>query len=890
VITGVTQERQELTVDPGSWEDASSFAYQWDRCDEHGEGCAGVEGATSSTYTLAEADVGDTLRVEVTATGPNGSATASTEPTTVVTPVTPPTNTEAPTISGIPASGHTLSAAHGTWSTPYGPLSYTYQWRRCNAAGESCGDIAGATATTYTAGSEDEGGHTLRVEVTATDSLSVSTSSASSPHSIVSAVRVTEYAYDANGNLESRTDGDGHATKYTYGPENEQTGNERANGRLTETGYDGDGLITSQTHSSGRTTEYARNVLGEVTTVTDPLGRKTSKEYDAARNLTSVTDPAERTTTYRYDPANRLIEKTYSDGTTPNVEYEYDADGNKLKMIDGTGTSNYHYDELDRLSEATDGHGDSASYEYDLANDQTKTTYPSGESVERKFDEDGRLSGVKDWLSNETSFAYDPDSNLTSTTFPEGTSETDSYTYDLADEVSETSFGKGSETLASLSYGRDNEGQVASASSTGLPGEASVAYTYNQANGLTKAGATAYKYDFTGNPTKLGGHTAAYDEASQLEYAGDTNFSYDTLGERTKTTPSSGPATNYGYDQAGELTSVERSNEGETSAIEDSYAYNGDGLRASQTSGTTTKHLSWDQADGLPLILSDDDYSFVYGPADTPIEQIDAEGHVTYLHHDQQGSTRLLTGEDGSVQGKTTYDAYGNLIEQTGSTPSPLGYDGQYANADTGLIYMRAREYDPSTAQFLSHDPLAAVSGEPYSYAGNNPLNYVDPSGLILGIPGTPSWEDIGTRFVGFWDGFTSPVFGGTAALRSALGLNGGLNTCSSEYLGARAWGELDVSLEGGAAAGGLAEGAARVALGGYSLGAIKLAPAIAPLVGGAAGGAVQTLVAGSEPTPTTVGQGAVGGLVGALSTGLVPGSSASGVAGGVNTAFGFVW
>ena len=42
--------------------------------------------------------------------------------------------------------------------------------------------------------------------------------------------------------------------------------------------------------------------------------------------------------------------------------------------------------------------------------------------------------------------------------------------------------------------------------------------------------------------------------------------------------------------------------------------------------------------------------------------------------------------------------------------------------------------------------------------------------------------EKVATRFVGFWDGFTQPVFGGTAALRSALGLNGGLNPCSSEY------------------------------------------------------------------------------------------------------------
>ncbi len=90
----------------------------------------------------------------------------------------------------------------------------------------------------------------------------------------------------------------------------------------------------------------------------------------------------------------------------------------------------------------------------------------------------------------------------------------------------------------------------------------------------------------------------------------------------------------------------------------------------------------------------------------------------------------------------------------------------------------------------------------PYAYAVDNPLNLSDPSGLIFGIEGTPSWSQIGTRFVGFWDGFTRPVFGGTAALRGALGLNGGLETCSAEYETASKIGELDLSIEAGAAAG----------------------------------------------------------------------------------------
>jgi RHS repeat-associated protein len=101
---------------------------------------------------------------------------------------------------------------------------------------------------------------------------------------------------------------------------------------------------------------------------------------------------------------------------------------------------------------------------------------------------------------------------------------------------------------------------------------------------------------------------------------------------------------------------------------------------------------------------------------------------VEYLHHDQAGSTRLLTGSTGTVTGKCTYGAYGAATcEGTGTTP--LGYDGQYTSSDTGLIYMRARVYDPGTAQFLTVDPLVAETGAPYNYGRDNPLNEQDRTG-----------------------------------------------------------------------------------------------------------------------------------------------------------------
>jgi RHS repeat-associated protein len=131
---------------------------------------------------------------------------------------------------------------------------------------------------------------------------------------------------------------------------------------------------------------------------------------------------------------------------------------------------------------------------------------------------------------------------------------------------------------------------------------------------------------------------------------------------------------------------------------------------------------------------------YVYGLPKTSVEQINnSTGAVLYLHHDQAGSTRLLTGSTGKTEGSYSYSAYGTP-EHTGTATTPLGYDSQYTNSDTGLIYMRARVYDPATAQFLTVDPLEAITGAPYNYAMDNPLNRGDASGLSSWNPFSESF------------------------------------------------------------------------------------------------------------------------------------------------------
>jgi RHS repeat-associated protein len=538
----------------------------------------------------------------------------------------------------------------------------------------------------------------------------------------------TKYAYDRNGNLEALTDANEHTTTYTYNADNQATKVKQPNGDSTETEYDGEGHVTAQIDGNKHTTKYKRNILGQVAEVEDPLKHVTKKEYDAAGNLSKLEDPAKRTTTYTYDAANQLKEVSYSEAGTHAVKYEYDEDGNRTKMEDGTGTSKYSYDQLDRLTETKDGHGNVVKYEYDLANQQKMLTYPNGKTVTREYDKAGRLESIKDWLEHTTSFSYDQDSNQTKTTFPGNEDKT---TYNEADQLTKTEMKKGAETLAKLTYSRDNLGQLKTTEQTGLPGEAETKYTYDENNRLTKAGATEYKYDAADNPTTIGASTQTFNEGNELTKGAGVEYSYSELGERTKRTPTEGPATTYTYDQASNLTKVERPKEGETAEIKDSYEYDGSGLRTSQTISGTTSYFAWDQSGGLPLLLTDGTNSYLYGPSGEPVEQISGAGAALYLHHDQQGSTRMLTSVAGAKEASTTYNAYGSTIGTTGTATTPLGYDSQYASSDTGQIYLRARTYDPATAQFMTVDPMRKVTRAPYDYALDDPTNLSDPTGLF---------------------------------------------------------------------------------------------------------------------------------------------------------------
>ena len=212
-IAGEPQQGQVLSAGAGSWSGTQpiSYVYQWQRCDTSGANCANI-GSATSTYTLTSADVGSTIVVAVTASNSGGSATASSAPTVVVA-ASPPINTAKPAISGSAQQGQTLTASPGTWSGAL-PISFAYQWQRCDASGANCADIGSATSSSYMLTSADVGA-TIVVAVTASNSPGSGTAVSTATAAVQAASNTLVNDGFESGNFSAwtlvKTGGDGSA-------------------------------------------------------------------------------------------------------------------------------------------------------------------------------------------------------------------------------------------------------------------------------------------------------------------------------------------------------------------------------------------------------------------------------------------------------------------------------------------------------------------------------------------------------------------------------------------------------------------------------------------------------------------------------------------------------
>jgi RHS repeat-associated protein len=210
-----------------------------------------------------------------------------------------------------------------------------------------------------------------------------------------------------------------------------------------------------------------------------------------------------------------------------------------------------------------------------------------------------------------------------------------------------------------------------------------VAYTWDNNGNLTNDGVRSYTYDAANRLTAVSGSPAS-------------SFGYDGLGNRITMTVS-GATTRYALDVASGPSAALRTSLPEVIAA---------------TGGATTQYL---QVQGQVLAQYD-------------------SGTWGYVAPDALGSVRQVVDPAGSVTLAQSYDPFGNLLSSVGSGSSVFGYTGEQVDASTGLVYLRARYYQPGQGRFVAKDAWLGDYQEPqtlngWNYVEDNPVNLADPSG-----------------------------------------------------------------------------------------------------------------------------------------------------------------
>jgi RHS repeat-associated protein len=497
---------------------------------------------------------------------------------------------------------------------------------------------------------------------------------------------------DVAGRVRRVTDAKGATTTFEYDNLNQVTKiTDPLTGDTTFT-YDGNGNLLTLTDARNKTTTWTYNGMDRIQTRLDPLSRQESFSYDLMGNLTSWTDRKNQVTTYTYDALDRQTFAGFGTTGPPptyqsSITYSYDAGDRLTQVVDSAaGTITRGYDLLDRPTSETTPEG-SISYTYDGANRRATMTVAGQTAVSYTFDNADRLTGITQGSANVT-IAYDDADHRTSLTLPNGVVM--EYGYDTDSRLTGITYKLGAQTLGTLTYTYDTNGRRTAIGGTwaraNLP-TAVTSVTYDNANQITTFGGTTFLYDFNGNLTSDG-----------------------TRG--------------YSWNARNELTSL-------SGPVSATFAYDGLARRRSKTIAGTTTEFLYDGVNPVRELAAGSPIANLLTGlrVDEFFMRIDFAGTRHYLT-DALGSSVALSDDAGSVQTEYTYEPFGTTTAAGSSNQNVFQFTGR-ENDSTGLLFYRARYYNPHVSRFVSEDPLGAAGGiNQHQYVGANPITYGDPFGL----------------------------------------------------------------------------------------------------------------------------------------------------------------
>lgn len=577
----------------------------------------------------------------------------------------------------------------------------------------------------------------------------------------------TELTYDSPGNpISSKNTTSGGAAETVTSSYNPPAGSAAVCGGKP-------GQLCTVTDGRAKLTSYSYNTLGELTAINNPapLG-DVSMTYDNLSRISSMTDGKAQVTRYSYDPLDRITQTRFNNTTTCTssnisagtcITTGYDRDGNQLTQLDQTGTTSYSYDKLNRETSRVLPSTGATSVTYDPAGNTLTATDLAG-TISYGYDAANQLRSLAEPGGSCTAtpnvrctrFDYDANGVRNKTTYPTTTPTVVTVASDNSNRVTQIIAATGSTTHTSLGYTYSR--QVASTATdgalvrtrTGSENPASFAtttttYAYDTLARLTGAvektasGATTaswlYCYDKAGNrtldlPNPATTATCAnttpntvYNDANQItSRAGSTAFSYD--GNGAETAVGATVRTAGTWNPKGQLTSTTA---GSTAVP---FTYTGTGNKTRLTNGATSYRNT---ALGVTAHTTGGaTTSYIREPNGALVAMRVGTASYYYLF-DNLSSVIGLVNSSGNRANTYRYDPYGKARTTTQATgvDNLHRYTSGLLDASTGLTKLGIRYYDPALGRFTQPDPTG--QDPHYTYARNNPCNFIDPGGAASG-------------------------------------------------------------------------------------------------------------------------------------------------------------
>jgi len=564
---------------------------------------------------------------------------------------------------------------------------------------------------------------------------------------------VTTSVYDTRDWLASIENPLGKFTYYTNDAAQRLISTADPLSRITKFGYDNDGHKTTITDAAldqttqawdargnlARTVDAATNIIGKVYDgagnliyLTNRNGYVWQLQHDGANRLTNTISPLNRSSSVVYN--NRGLLQSSTDPMTNTTTFGYDAQGRMTSKADLVGANNYSYDGNNNLTLLTNaGTGIKLSWGFDAYNHPTSFTNAAGYVIQYRYDANGNLTNLIYPGNRTLTYFYDSNNRLTNMTDWAGRQTT--YTHDLAGRL--TGITRPNNTLRSMNY--DDDGELTNIIEQTISKFPISFYTlhYNPAGRTDWEFKGPLPHPFT-PPTR----SMTFDADNRLATFNGNNVTVDADGNLTY-----GPLTNntfgtYTYDARNELTSAGGL----------SYGYDPAGNRTSLTNGSsvTTFVVNPQRSQILMRIRSGETNYYVYGAAglEYEIDETATSTNTAFYHFDCRGSTVAITDGNGNPTDGFEYSAYGTLTYRFGTNDTPFCYNGQFGvqTDPNGLLYMRARYYNPYISRFLNPDPSSFAGGlNFYAFANGNPISLIDPFGLgATGENSTSTWVQLG--------------------------------------------------------------------------------------------------------------------------------------------------